>query len=151
MVNCSRIDCNTPVLLYHWSVHARSIFLMLARVWTTEIEIRSVLLFCGLTSGMKFGCLLALFGTTYLIFRWATLLRNGMIPLFIVTTNPQFSQTSPKWQSNGYALKVQTQKARNQSTRVNCSIKPGGSETRRVLGTAKRWLTRSVPHISKAG
>lgn len=66
--------------------------------------------------------------TTYLIFRWATLLRNSMIPLFIVTINPQFSQTSPKWRSNGHALKVQPQKARNQTTRVNCSIKPGSQK-----------------------
>ena len=59
----------TGFTLYHRSVHARPILLMRLPLWTTEIEVRSVLLFCGLTSGMKFSCLLALFGITYLIFR----------------------------------------------------------------------------------
>ena len=51
----------TGFTLYHRSVHAPSILLMRLPLWTTEIEIRSVLLFRGLTSGMKFGCLRALF------------------------------------------------------------------------------------------
>ena len=51
----------TGSTLSSWSVHARSILLMRLPLWTKEIEIRSVLLFCGLTSGMKFGCLRSLF------------------------------------------------------------------------------------------